>query len=507
MTVRSGRVYLVGAGPGDPGLITENGRRALAKCDAIVYDHLASLELVVPLGRRVERYYVGKSAGQHTLQQEQIEELLVKLAQDGKTVVRLKGGDPYVFGRGGEEAITLRKHGIPFEIVPGITAGIAGPAYAGIPVTHRKKAVFTIFLTAHEAGDKSASQIPWELLGGAEHGTIIGYMGVKTLSETMERFTAEGMSPDTPAALIEKGTTGVQRTIKGTLATIAGLAAAENIQPPALFVIGQTVNLSEEIGENDDSPLKGKTIMITRPGDQAGEMYRELREMGAEILPLPSIATETAVDFKGWEKFWRIEKGWLVFTSENGVRYFFDYYFRADYDIRSIAGFKIAAVGSGTEKALKHYGITADFLPKKYTVNDLAEAMRLNYDFQEIDIVRVRGNLGDDTAERILREAGARVLPLEVYRTYTPEWDQGMRARFAEAKIDAVTFTSGSTVKRLKEILGDGEFAAFMAKVPAVSIGPMTSKAVRDNGGEVAVEAKVHSIEGVMEAIKRYFAA
>ena len=505
MTSRTGKVYLVGAGPGDPGLITENGRRALEKCDAIVYDHLASLELVVPLGRRVERYYVGKSAGQHTLQQDQIEELLVKLAQEGKTVVRLKGGDPYVFGRGGEEAITLRKNGIPFEIVPGITAGIAGPAYAGIPVTHRKKAVFTIFLTAHEAGDKSASQIPWKLLGGAEHGTIVGYMGVKTLPETVKRLTAEGMSPDTPAALIEKGTTGVQRTIKGTLATIAELAVRENIQPPALFVIGKVVNLRDEIGETGDLPLKGKTIMITRPGDQAGEMYRELRGMGAEILPLPSIATEAAVDFNGWEKFWQIDKGWLVFTSENGVRYFFDYYFRADYDIRSIASFKIAAVGSGTEKALKHYGITADFLPKKYTVNDLAEELGLNYDFADISVIRVRGNLGDDTAERILREAGAKVLPLEVYRTYTPEWDEGMRSVFRKAKIDAVTYTSGSTVKRLKEILGDEEFAGFIAKVPAISIGPMTSKAVRDNGGSVAVEAKVHSIEGVMEAIKECF--
>lgn len=505
MTARTGKVYLVGAGPGDPGLITEKGKRALSKCDAVVYDHLVSLELIVPLKRSIVRYYVGKSAGQHTLKQDKIEELLVKLAKEGKTVVRLKGGDPYVFGRGGEEAITLRKNAITFEIVPGITAGVAGPAYAGIPVTHRKKAVFTIFLTTHEAGGKSASQIPWKLLGGAEHGTIVGYMGVKTLPETVQRLTEEGMSPDTPAALVEKGTTGVQRTVKGTLSTIAFLAVRENIRPPALFIIGEVVNLQDEIGETDDLPLRGMTIMITRPGDQAAEMYRELREMGAEILPLPSIATEPSVDFTGWEKFWNIDSGWLVFTSENCVRYFFDYYFRADYDIRSIGCFKIAAVGSGTEKALKRYGITADFKPRKFTVNDLADELRLNYDFNDIDVVRVRGNLGDDTAEGILQDAGAKVLPLEVYRTYTPEWDQGMLAAFRDAKIDAVTFTSGSTVKRLKEILGDEEFGEFILKVPAISIGPVTSKTVTDIGGKVAVEAKVHSIEGVMEAIKDMF--
>ena len=496
---------MVGAGPGDPGLITENGKRALEKCDAVVYDHLVSLELVVPLNRNVERYYAGKSAGQHTLKQDKIEELLVKLAKEGKNVVRLKGGDPYVFGRGGEEAICLRKNGIPFEVVPGITAGVAGPACAGIPVTHREKAVFTIFLTAHEADDKSESQIPWELLGKAKHGTIVGYMGVKTLPNTVKNLIEQGMDPDTPAALVEKGTTGVRRTITGTLATIADLAVREIIKPPALFVFGETVNLREEIGETDDLPLRGKTIMITRPGGQAGDMYRELREMGAEVLPLPSIATDAAVDFAGWERFWSVENGWLVFTSENGVRYFFDYYFRAGFDIRSIGNFKIAAVGSGTEKSLKGYGITADFMPKKYTVKDLAEELVLNYNFKDIDVVRVRGNLADDTAESRLRSAGAKILPLAVYRTYTPAWDEGMLAAFRDANIDAVTFTSGSTVKRLKEILGDEEFGNFMSKVPAISIGPMTSQTVIDNGGKVAVEAKIHSIEGVMEAIRELF--
>ena len=501
ITVKTGRVFITGAGPGNPGLITEKAKSALNKCDAVVYDHLVSLELIVPLQKRVERIYAGKSATRHTMKQEEINRLLVKLAQEGKTVVRLKGGDPYIFGRGGEEALHLRENGIPFEIIPGVTAGVAVPAYAGIPVTHRGKSAFAVFITAHEAAEKQGSEIPWDLLAGSQKGTIVGYMGVKTLPDTVFRLLKGGMHPDTPTAVIERGTTGRQVTVTGTLENIAGKVKEAGVKPPALVIIGETAALQHSIGEAEDLPLKGKTIMITRPGDQAQEMYRDLRELGAEILPLPSIATEASADFKGWEKFWDIIGGWLLFTSENGVRYFFEQYFTAGFDLRSLSKFQIAAVGSGTEKALSKIGIIADFLPRKFTVRDLAEEMTMQFDFAGVDVVRVRGNLADDTAERILRGAGAKVLPLAVYRTYTPAWDAGMFTAFREAEIDAVTFTSGSTVKRLKEILGEEEFAGFMEKTPTISIGPMTSQTIEELGGTVAAEAKVYSIEGVTEAL------
>ena len=277
MTNKTGKVFITGAGPGDPGLITEKAKRALEKCDAVIYDHLVSLELIVPLPKKVERIYAGKSANRHTMKQEEINELLVKLAKEGKTVVRLKGGDPYIFGRGGEEALHLRENGVPFEIIPGITAGVAAPAYAGIPVTHRGKAVFAVFITAHEAAKKEGSEIPWRLLAGSNKGTIVGYMGVKTLPDTIARLLQEGMPQDTPAAVIEKGTTGKQVTVTGALENIAGKVQDAGIKPPAIFVIGETAALRHSIGERENQPLKGKTIMITRPGDQSQEIYREVR--------------------------------------------------------------------------------------------------------------------------------------------------------------------------------------------------------------------------------------
>jgi len=501
LTRKAGKVYLTGAGPGDPGLIVEKAGWALQRCDAVVYDHLAPLELVVTLPPTVERYFAGKSAGRHTKKQEEINQLLAELAGQGKTVVRLKGGDPYVFGRGGEEALFLREQGIPFEVIPGVTAGIAVPAYAGVPVTFRKMSSYIILLTAHEAGDKDESEVPIELLSQAEKGTIVGYMGVKTLPELMRKLMESGLSPETPALVVERGTLGIQRCINGTVATIADLALQAVIEPPALFVLGQVVELREKLAAAAALPLQGKTIMVTRPADQAGETYRRLRELGAEVLPLPVIFTEAAVDYQGWEKFWGISEGWLVFTSENGVRYFLRHYFKAGYDLRGLAEFKIAAVGSGTERALQVSGLTADFRPSKFTVKDLAEELVLNYTLGGIDVIRVRGNLGEETAEDILRGAGSKVLPLIVYRAGTYKWDEGMFNAFREAKVDFVTFTSGSTVLKLKEILGEGEFDRFIKQVPAISIGPRTSQVIRQCGGKVAGEAGAHTVEGMVEAL------
>ena len=505
MTKSISKVYIIGAGPGDPGLITVKAKEALRNSDAVVYDHLVSLELIATLPPEVERHYAGKSAGKHTMPQEEINELLVRLANEGKTVARLKGGDPFVFGRGGEEALYLKQSGIDYEIIPGITAGVAAAAYAGIPVTHRGKAVYTIFLTAHESPDKPESQLPWETFSKLENGTFVGYMGVGRLKAVTEKLIAGGMRADIPAAVIERGTFGNQRTITGTLADIADSAEKANINPPAIFVIGEVVKLRDKVMSDSQRPLTGRTIMVTRPADQAEDIYKRLRDYGAEVLPLPTISTKAFISEKSWLQFGKHNEGWLIFTSENGVRYFFSQFFKHGFGIRKIAGFKIAVIGAGTLKALSNFGVIPDFIPSKFTVKTLSEELAEKFDWEYTGVIRVRGNLGDWTVEETLKKEGAAVFPHIVYENIVAKWDEGMWAAYREAKIDAVTFTSGSTIERLQEILGNIEFQDLMQKTDIISIGPMTSETLREMGFEPSIEAEIHSVDGVIEAILKLF--
>jgi len=499
------KVYLIGAGPGDPDLISVKGLSALESCDAVVYDHLVSLELIVPLPANVERYYAGKSAGQHSMAQEDINDLLVELAKSGKTVARLKGGDPFVFGRGGEEAIHLKANNIPFEIIPGITAGVAAAASAGIPVTHRGKAVYTIFLTAHESPDKPESQLPWDKFAGLENGTFVGFMGVGTLKDVTRTLIENGMSNDTPAAVIRKGTVGTQETVTGTIENIASLVKKRKITPPALFIFGETVSLRDSIMPPEVKPLTGRTVMVTRPGDQAGFMYRELRKYGAEVLPLPTIQTREFIDKNNWLNFNSIDKAWLIFTSENGVRYFFRQYYKRGYGVRGLGRYTVAVIGEGTRRALYEFGLKPDFMPEKFTVKALAEELARKKNWENVNVIRVRGNLGDYTVEDTISGLGGAVLPLKVYETFTAAWDNGMQAAFDEANIDAVTFTSGSTVTGLVEILGEKDFKTLFKKAASISIGPMTSGVLRDNGVEPSAQAEIHHIEGVVQATLEHF--
>ncbi len=507
-----GKVYLVGAGPGDPGLVTVRAKELLNACDAIVYDRLVSLELVVPMPERVQRYFVGKSSSCHSMHQDEINKLLVKLAKQGMTVVRLKGGDPFVFGRGGEEALFLKENGISYEIVPGVTAGIAASAYAGIPITHRKQSVFTVLLTAHEAADKEVTQVPWEWLGKIQHGSIVGYMGVTQLPSVVNKLIEAGMDPNTPAALIERGTTGSQRHISATLADLPGKAAQEGIAPPALFIIGKPVLLSEELDWFGGGVLSGKRMMVTRPADQAFDMYALLREQGAEVLPLPTIRTAAHDDDSGWDEIKGLfelnvrgkAEEWIVFTSENGVRYFIQQLFDRGYDFRFLGRFKIAAMGTGTDRALRLHHLKADFLPTKSTSDVLAAEFSDYIKGKACKVIRVRGNLGDDRIEQSIEEADAVVLPLQVYDTSTAVWDAGMWACLDENPPDVITFTSGSTAAGFKEILGDrGEEIAGNAVI--ASIGPMTTQIITNEKMKVAIEAKMHSVPGLVEEILNYF--
>lgn len=511
-----GKVFLVGAGPGDPGLITAKGAQLLKECDAVVYDRLVPLELVVTLPLRVERHYVGKSPGRHWLPQKEINAMLAQLAQKGLKVVRLKGGDPFVFGCGGVEALYLKKKGVPFEIVPGVTAGIGGPAYAGIPVTHRGKSVFTILLTVHEAQDKDEPQVPWDWLGRAHNGSIVGYMAVKQLPQAVRKLIKAGMQPDIPAALVQQGTTGVQKTVSGTLQELPALSQKEKIQPPALFIIGETVELAEGIKWFGDRILSGKNVMVTRPADQAGEIYALMRSHGAEILPLPTIFTAENVDRNRWDELKTIfDKNsknqdnkfhkWLVFTSENGVRYFIRQLQDHGFDYRAIAGFRIAAVGSGTGKALSSRGLHADFIPSRATTAALAKELSSQIAGQGSLIIRVRGNLGNDHVERALESAGAEVMSLQVYSTSTAKWDTGMWAQFEESPPDIITFSSGSTVTGFIKILGADRAREIAAKAAVASIGPMTTEIAQEEGIQVIIEAEDHSVPGLVEAIVKHF--
>lgn len=514
-----GKVYLVGAGPGDPGLITVKGAQILKECDAVVYDRLVPLELVVALPPGIERHYVGKSSGQYSLPQNDINSLLERLAGKGLTVVRLKGGDPFIFGRGGEEAYYLKQKGIPYEVIPGVTAGIAAPAYAGIPLTHRGRSVLTIFLTAHEAIDKDEPQVPWEWLGKASNGSIVGYMGVKQLPQTVDNLIRAGMPPETPAALIQRGTTGVQKTATGTLRELPALAERETIRPPALFIIGETVELAGDLAWFGAGILSSKRIWVTRPADQAAEMYHLLRVHGAEVLPLPTIATTNhilPIDEQCWTDLITVLNTsreaagegihrWLVFTSENGVRYFLRQLLDRGYDLRSIGDFSIAAVGSGTGMALSRQGLKADFIPSRATTAALVEELSQRIRGQQNFVLRIRGNMGDDSVEGALRSAGAEVIPLQVYSTATAEWDAGMWAHLDDNPPDVITFTSGSTVTGFIQILSADRARETAADAVVASIGPMTTRIAREAGIEVTIEADEHSIQGLVEAAVKHF--
>jgi len=500
---KTGVVYLVGSGPGDPDLITVKGARLLASCDVVVYDALAPDELVVSLPANIERRYVGKRAGRHSLPQNKTNELLVSLARKGKNVVRLKGGDPFVFGRGGEEAQYLKEHGVPYEIVPGITAGVAGPAYAGIPTTDRARASFVMFLTGHKAADKELSSVPWDWVGQAKNGTLVVYMGVSELPNIVSALQKAGMANNTPAAAIERGTYPTQRVIKGTLSSIATEVDRFELRPPSLFVFGQTVELHKILSWMETKPLFGLRVMVARPSDQAGWVYRQLRDLGAEVLPLPTIATERVHDSDAWKKIEIIDSDnrWLVFTSENGVRYFFELWRETGRDIRGIAAFKIAAVGIGTARALEAVNLTPDFVPTRATTAELAKQMAADLPIEHAAVVRVRGNLGDDRVEATLREAGATVIPLPVYRTYYPDWTPETKEKLFAYPPDVIMLTSGSTVDGLAGNLSRGKLRELCEGAVVQSIGPSTSDTIRSHGITVTLEASIHSIPSMIEGL------
>ena len=499
----SGKVYLVGAGPGDAGLLTLKGKAALERADAVVYDFLANEDLLRYTRPDCERICVGKRPGEKTSSQEEINELLINRAAKGKIVVRLKGGDPFIFGRGGEEAQALVRAGIPFEVVPGISSGYAAPAYAGIPLTHRDLASSVTFLTGHEDPSKSSTSIDWPRLATGA-GTLVLFMGVHNLPEISAALTIQGRDPSTPVAVIRWGTRAEQQTVTGTLADIA--AKAENIDPPAVIVVGEVVGLREELNWFERLPLFGKRIVTTRTREQSTAMREALEALGAEAVEVPAIEIR---DPQSWqpldEPIGRLEEfDYLVFTSANGVTKFLHRLQDCGRDVRDLKGLRIGAIGPGTAAELAKTGIRADFVPREYRAEGLIEF------FQDVDIrgkafLIPRAKVARDILPAALEKMGARVEVVESYETVQPQFAPGELDRILTPPPDAVTFTSSSTVTNFLRLLENHHFRKVLEGMAIASIGPVTSDTIRKHGLHVAVEAQESTIPGLVQALLDYF--
>ncbi|MEJ5357585.1 MAG: uroporphyrinogen-III C-methyltransferase [Desulfobacterales bacterium] len=495
-------VYLVGAGPGDPGLITLRGVECLGRAEVVVYDHLAAPELLRHAPPGAERIYAGKQAGDHALSQERINALLVDRARAGKTVVRLKGGDPFVFGRGGEEAEALARAGIPFEVVPGVTSAVAAPAYAGIPLSHRRLTSTISLVTGHEDPAKPGSGIDWECLarGG---GTLVFLMGVNTLPAIASALTAHGRDPATPAAVVRWGTTPRQQTVTGTLADIAARAREAGIRPPALIVVGEVVRLREQLRWFERRPLFGLRIVVTRAREQASDLLRRLSALGAECLETPAIRIAPPADWRPLDA--AIAElpatDWVVFTSVNGVDSFFQRLEAAGRDARALAGVKTAAIGPATAERLRRHGILSDLVPETYRAEAVVEAFRREALSGRI-VLLPRAAEARPVLPRELSALGAVVREVEAYRTLPAETDpRGLLARLEERTLDLITFTSSSTVTHFLDLLPPARLPGLIAGIPCACIGPITAETARRAGLQVAVEAPVYTIEGLVEAI------
>ncbi|GFN23576.1 uroporphyrinogen-III C-methyltransferase [Thermanaeromonas sp. C210] len=500
-----GKVYLVGAGPGDVGLLTLRARECLAEADAVVYDRLVNPELLHFAPDHCQKIYVGKTPGRYSPGQEDISRLLVELAGRGWKVVRLKGGDPFVFGRGGEEALALREAGIPFEVVPGVTAATAVPAYAGIPVTHRGLASTVAFITGNEDPAKGESHINWKELARSAD-TLVFLMGMANLSQIVSQLLLHGRAPDTPVALVRWGSRAEQETLVGTLLNIEARAQQASFSNPAVIIVGEVVKLRDKLAWWEHKPLAGRRIVVTRPHPQGEAMVRRLGALGAEVIRFPTIAIAPPDDWGPLDRAVDDAENfdWIVFTSANGVQYFWERLVARGKDARRLAGVKIAAIGPATAEALARRGITADHLPGEYVAEAIARD--LGPKVRGKRVLLPRADIARPALAEDLRRWGAEVAEIAAYRTVkSPLKGEGLRHLLEAGKISAVTFTSASTVRNFLEIIGP-EADSLLGRTAIASIGPITSAEVRRAGLKVSIEAEVYTEEGLVAALLAYFA-
>ena len=486
------KVYLVGAGPGDPDLITVRGRRILQQADAVLFDHLAPDALLALAPPHAERVYVGKKKAAHALSQEEICAMLIERARRGWNVVRLKGGDPFIFGRGGEEAEALADAGIPFEIVPGVTTPLGIAAYTGVPLTHREHTSAVTFVTGH-----AVEQIDWDKVGMSE--TLVIFMGLTTFPQIARELMARGRAPETPAMAVRWATRADQETVTGTLATLTAKIDERHLKPPATIVVGEVVRLRKKLDWFERLPLFGQRVVITRAREQADGLASKLAELGAETIELPAIEMREASDPAPLdEAIGRLGSyDWLIFTSANGVRFFSERLRQSPYDWRNLRA-RICAIGPATRAAVEALGLKVDLMGKEYVAEGVLEAFAA-HDLSGRRILLPRAAVARDLIPTELTRRGAAVDVVEAYRTVAPDnlAERAGEILHAARKPDWVTFTSSSTVQNLVAAAG----TEVLRGVKVASIGPITSRTARELSLEVAVEAREFTVDGVAQAI------
>ncbi len=497
-----GKVYLVGAGPGDPGLLTRRGAEVLAQADVVVYDHLASPRLLDLAPASALKVCAGKSIGHCTLSQPEINQTLVEHARAGKTVVRLKGGDPYVFGRGAEEAEHLRAEGLAFEVVPGVTAGIGVTAYAGVPVTHRDAASAVAFVTGHHDPEalESHQRLDWSALAKFP-GTLVVYMGVTRLEALCRTLIRLGKPAETPAALIESGTLPRQRTVAATLGDLPRLVTEANLGPPALFIVGEVVARRQALRWFEERPLFGQRIVVTRPVDEADPSASALESLGAEVLMAPTVTIGPPADLGPVDR--AIERlaefDWLVFTSANGVRHFLDRLDAIGRDLRALGSLKLAAIGPTTAEALARFRLKADLIPAEYRSESLAAALADRVAGRRVLLARA------DRGRTLLKDELAPIADVEQIAVYqnadAPTIPAAIIDRIAEGTVDWITLTSSAITRRLHALLPESARARIGATTRLASLSPVTTTTANELGWPVAAEAQVYTWHGLIQAI------
>ena len=497
---QQGKVILVGAGPGDAGLLTVKGEAMLRRAEVVVYDWLVNPKLLL-IAPQAEKIFVGKKGGTHYKEQREINQILLRLARKGKFVVRLKGGDPFIFGRGGEEASFLAEHKISFEVVPGVSAGTGVPAYAGIPLTDRRFASQVTFITGHEDPTKENSGLDWKKLAAFE-GTLVSFMGIRNLANIVGSLLGNGKPPRTPVAVIEWGTFPQQRVVEGTLKSILVKTKRAEIESPALTIIGEVVRLRSKLDWFNRKPLRGKTILVTRARAQASQLVQKLEDKGARVLEFPTIeifppASPRAID----REIRRIsDYDWVVFTSANGVSSFFGRMQGLGKDARIFSKSRIAAIGEATAASLERYGVQADLVPAEFTSAALFNSLKKQNQIRGKSFLLARADIAPPDLKDSLQKEGARVVEIEAYRTRRPaNQKKELLGWLHGKKIDYITFTSSSTVENFFQALPRAIRRKIQSKL--VSIGPVTSETLRRYGFKPSREAKVHTIEGIIEAL------
>jgi len=497
-----GMVYLVGAGPGDPGLITVKGLECVRKAQVLVYDRLAGEGILSHADSAAELIYVGKGPDKHTLKQDEINRLLVEKASGGKLVTRLKGGDPFVFGRGGEEAEALYRAGIPFEVVPGVTSAVAVPAYAGIPVTHRGIASSFAVITGNEDPDKEGSDIDWQSVANSA-GTLVFLMGMGNITSIAESLIKHGRPRETPVAVIRWGTRPNQATLLGTLENIAQRALEQGFANPSVIVVGEVVKLRESLNWFEKKPLFGCSVLVTRSREQASELSRAIEELGGRAVEFPTILIEDPDDFSPLDRAVKNAAGyhWIIFTSVNGVKSFFSRLFKLNMDIRDLKGIKICAIGPKTRDRLESYGIKVEYVPSEYRAEEIAAGLK-GAILKGDRVLLPRADIARKVLADLLIREGAVVDDIVAYRTVAGEGRRdGIIRMLSQGEINIITFTSSSTVKNFAGGIGYQELPALIKGVKIACIGPVTAETARNSGLTVDIEATRYTIEGLLEAI------